>query len=670
MALEQAKTKLSDTLVTFGKNYLGVMITSTLKPVFKDALLSLLDDTKKEVGMKAEVKEDKLGDQKGAEEGDLFGMALDSCRKVETSWSYSFTAYSLYAIRVGYNKGGDFYALGAKYEVRYDVLRCMHDKVAKENPKEVLPPLPPACLHGTYCCCLTRKSDLAGSEAAMRGYLSEFAKAHRTSAALADHFYLGEKYDVQQRAFAVFQEAYQQTQDELVKGEFIRDLPPFNEGEALKALLLAVARQEVIPLIKSMFEPPIPQMANRMERSMNGTVITMVDACMVAWPVAQEVADKAKVKVQELIDSGAEKLVEALKPVLKKVLELVQSKLAKKDDGKEEKLEEKKKKTEIGDYLSQWRFEKTEIGKKLYDALATGSNAKGALHALEDDFDKAVSSTLEAKMKDGVAHIIGDRNAGLEVVSLVLEHVAKQAIGVLKRFTTIKPLMAAAGGVFEAYNTLCTKITPGQSADDVAKNLDACSKEMWGSFPDAGLLLFSKMDALKAHIASEFSSVPEDAIKPLTDCADELYTQQMKALNMLRNQFIKTCRAKLTGDALKSQDSINEVIRPAFRDTVFSIIHILAIDSWKKVAANLIKSAIIQVQKKFEETVWKPIAEGLSAIQSLIPEQLASIGLQIEPMAKAVANIILEKGTKWALNKLIIKLELALFEQAGTVLNM
>jgi len=230
--------------------------------------------------------------------------------------------------------------------------------------------------------------------------------------------------------------------------------------------------------------------------------------------------------------------------------------------------------------------------------------------------------------------------------------------------------MASAGGVFEAYNTLCTKVTPGQSADDVAKHLDACSKEMWGSFPDAGLLLFSKMDALKAHITSEFSSVPEDAIKPLTDCADDLYSQQMKALNMLRNQFIKTCRAKLTGDALKTQDSINEVIRPAFRDTVFSIIHVLAIDSWKKVAANLIKSAIIQVQKKFEETVWKTVAEGLEVIQSLIPDQLASVGLKIEPMARSIANIILEKGTNWALNKLIIKLELVLFEQAGTVLNM
>jgi len=597
-------------------------------------------------------------------------MALNHCRKVETSWSYSFTSYNLYAIRVGYNKGGDFYALGVKYEVRYEILSRMHEKVAKENAKEALPPLPPPCLHGTYCCCLTRKSDMAGSEAAMKTYLSEFAKAHRASSALADHFYLGAAFDQQQRAFAVFQEAYQITQDELVKGEFIRDLPPFNEGEALRALLLAVARQEVIPIVKSMFEPPIPQLAARAEASMHGTVISMVDVVMTAWPIAQDLADKAKVKVQEMIDTGAEKLVEALKPVLKKILELVQSKLAKKDDGKEEKLEEKKKKTEIGDYLSQWRFDKTEIGKKLYDALGTGSNAKGALHALEDDFDKAVSSTLEEKMKAGVANLLGDRAAGLEVVSLVLEHVAKQAVGVLKRFTTIKPLMASAGGVFEAYNTLCTKVTPGQSADDVAKHLDACSKEMWGSFPDAGLLLFSKMDALKAHITSEFSSVPEDAIKPLTDCADDLYSQQMKALNMLRNQFIKTCRAKLTGDALKTQDSINEVIRPAFRDTVFSIIHVLAIDSWKKVAANLIKSAIIQVQKKFEETVWKTVAEGLEVIQSLIPDQLASVGLKIEPMARSIANIILEKGTNWALNKLIIKLELVLFEQAGTVLNM
>jgi len=46
------------------------------------------------------------------------------------------------------------------------------------------------------------------------------------------------------------------------------------------------------------------------------------------------------------------------------------------------------------------------------------------------------------------------------------------------------------------------------------------------------------------------------------------------------------------------------------------------------------------------------------------------MGLKIEPLAKSVANILLEKGVNWALTKLIIKLELVLFEQAGTVLNM
>jgi len=357
----------------------------------------------------------------------------------------------------------------------------------------------------------------------------------------------------------------------------------------------------------------------------------------------------------------------------------VQSKLAKKDEGKEEKSEEKKKKTEIGDYLSQWRFDKTAIGKKLYDALGTGGGAYDALRNLQDDFDGAVASTVEAKMKDGVANIIGEKAASMELVSLILEAVAKQALGVLKRFTTIKPLMAAANGLFQAYAGLeagvqaayaAASFKPDNQLASITPLIDACSLAMWNSFPDAGLLLFSKMDALKAHIKSEFPDVPDEALEPLTSCADELYSQQMIALNSLRVDFIKTIKAKLTGDALKSADSVRDIIRATFRELVFAQIHTLALDGWKKVACNLIQSAIIQVQKKFEETVWPTIASALEAIQSLIPEQLASIGLKIEPMAHAVADIILEKGTTWALNKLVIKLELVLFEQAGTVLNM
>jgi len=648
-----------------------------LIPVVKDALLNLLDDTKKEVGMKVEVKEDKLGDQKGAEESDLFGLQLDSCRKVVTSWSYEFTSYTLYAIRVGYNKGGDFYALGAKYEVRYTVLVVMREKLhyeVKEAKKDV-PDLPPDCLHGTYCCCLVRKSDMAGTEAVMKSYVAELAKNNRSSEALASHFYLGANFEMQKRAQEVFNAAFEQTKAALIKGELVEDLPPFNEGEALRSLLLGMSRQEILPIVRENLGPVANIFPARAEATANQLVVSAVDTAMAGWPVAQGVVDKGKVKVQELISEGAEKLVEALKPVLKKILELVQSKLSKKDEGKEEKLEEKKKKTEIGDYLSQWRFDKTEIGKKLYDAVGSGKDARAALIALEEDFDKAVASTLEAKMKEGVSHLIGDKNANLEIVALVLEHVAKQAIGVLKRFTTIKPLMAASSGLFAAYTNMESKLAAAFAAgspkpEDITKILDGTSKEMWESFPDAGLLLFSKMDGLKAHIKSEFPDVPEDAIAPLTDCADDLYSQQMKALNMLRTQFIKACRAKLTGDGLKSIDSVNEITRTTFRDIVFSIIHILAVDSWKKIAANLITSAVIQVQKKFAETIWPTIASALEAIQSLIPEQLASIGLQIEPLAHSVADILLEKGTTWALNKLVIKLELVLFEQAGTVLNL
>jgi len=200
--------------------------------------------------------------------------------------------------------------------------------------------------------------------------------------------------------------------------------------------------------------------------------------------------------------------------------------------------------------------------------------------------------------------------------------------------------------------------------------IDTASHEMWKTFPDAGLLMYSKIDKLKDQINSEFRDLSDGARKPLTDIADSMYQEQMKALNSLRTQFLLGLKSKLDENALKSESTSMDIVRASFRDLVFSIIHILVVDSWKGVGENLILSAIVQVQNKFEADIWPAIASGLEEVQKFIPKEVEDLGLKIEPLAKSVAFMLLEKGVRWALTKLVIKLELVLFEQAGTVLNM
>jgi len=330
----------------------------------------------------------------------------------------------------------------------------------------------------------------------------------------------------------------------------------------------------------------------------------------------------------------------------------------------------RKKKTEIGDYISQWRFDQTAIGKKFWDGLDS-KDAKEALEKLSGEFDKAVEETLEEKMKAGLSKILGDKTANLEIVALILEHIAKQAVGTLKKFTTIKPLMSASLGMFNVRAELEKELHAGKADQKaVQAAIEKASAEMWKTFPDAGLLLFSQMDKLKDSVKAEFGHLSQPAILPLLQIADQLYAEQMKALNSLRTQFAVGLKTKLEGDALKSDESISAIVRGSFRDIVFSIVHILVVDSWKGISSNLIASAIVQVKEKFTADVWPTIASGLDAIQALIPAPVADMGLQIEPLAQSVAFILLEKGVNWALTKFIIKLELVLFEQANTVLNM
>jgi len=53
----------------------------------------------------------------------------------------------------------------------------------------------------------------------------------------------------------------------------------------------------------------------------------------------------------------------------------------------------------------------------------------------------------------------------------------------------------------------------------------------------------------------------------------------------------------------------------------------------------------------------------LAELQSAIPDVLSSMGLQIVPLARTVAGILIAKGTTFAVTKVILAIENKIFAQ-------
>jgi len=672
--IKNAAKEFAKIIASVGKNYLAAVVVEGLKPVILTGIMECLDDTKKEVGMKVEEPPvDPLGgDMKGAAEQDLFNLELDTVRIVESGWSYQFTAYTIYCIRVGTDKKGKFFALGKRYEVTYNVLAQMHERLKKEFPKEKVQNLPPEAKHGTYCICLTYRSDMVQAENTMRNYMRDMVKNYPASKEVPSFFYLGDKWEQQQRSFKVFMTAFENTKKEVLKGEYYRVLEPFNEGEAVTVLLRSFARHQIIPEVRRNI-PNIPGCTWRMYYQADSAILTAIDTAMAAgWPPVQVAVDKGKEVVNEQVEKGAQKLVEQLKPVLKKVLEVVQSKMSKKDEKEEPKKEdESKKKTQIGDTIKHWKFHKTQIGGKFHDEL-NGADAKAALHNLRDGFEPAMNQHLKEKVSSGTASLLGDRAASLEIVQEIIAKIAEQAVRVINKFTTLKPLMYGAEKMFEVRQSLENGIIQNKDKgmDTINKLIEEAGTSMWKTFPDVGLHLFRDMHNIKEAVSADLSSdCPESGRLPLREAADHLFNEQMKALNSLRTNFVSQVKAKLAADSniLKNDEAIKETIRFTWRVLTFEIIHILMPDSWTQVANAIRISAIEQVKHKFDESVWPSIVPLLEPVQALIPEAIANMGLKVEPLAHTVAVTLLTKGVDWALTTLVIKLEFALFEQAANI---
>jgi len=521
--------------------------------------------------------------------------------------------------------------------------------------------LPPDCLHGSYCFCLTRKSDMGGTESTMRNYLHELVKKYPESKAVPSFFYLGDNWEIQQRGWEIFAEAFKATREEVCKSSYEQALEPFNEGEAVKILLRNVARSEFAPKFRAAtFSVPIDCIQNHLYSASDNLCLGIVESTVTAgWPPIQMAVDAVKDKILKTIDSGAAKLVGELKPVIAKILALVQSKLKKKSEEKEEP----QRGPQFGDVVSKWQFQRSEIGKQFWENL-NKHDAREAMNALRDNSETAMEQFLQAKMASGLKAVLGDKTASLEIVQVVMEAIAEQIVKTLQKFTTLKPLMKGAEKLFdcrlELEKDLCANRTGG--ADAIAKSLEFASKNMWKTLPGIGLRLFIDIYNIKGNIESSLSGVCDEGKKPLTDVTDALYTLQMKALNALRVQLINQLKTRLPSMS-GSDDQVKECVRTTWRELTFNIIGIVMKETWVQLCEAFTVSCIEQVKEKFNKDIWPPIKEGLNEIQSLIPAQLSDMGLKIEPMALKVSTIIIEKGVRWAMTKLLLKVEATLFTQ-------
>lgn len=323
----------------------------------------------------------------------------------------------------------------------------------------------------------------------------------------------------------------------------------------------------------------------------------------------------------------------------------------------------KKKSTVVGDFVKNWQFDRTDVGKQFYIDFGH-LGAKPSLDRLADQLNQAIKDFIDKRLQEGAQKLLGDK-ASFEIVHEVIAHVADQATRMVQRFTTITPLMNASKAFFEVCTELPGKLAGATGDEAKIKVIEEASAAFWHKLPHIAIKLFKDMETVKTQIAQELRTLPDTALTPLTDAADAMYALQMRALNSVRTQFVVSLKAKIA--QLSTKEECELAVRSVFREFVFKNTQVLVNDAWCAVAEAIIQSAFFQVMAKFDEKIWVHIQPTLAALQAAIPAPLASAGLQIDPLAHQVAALIIEKPTRWVVTKLVIKLEEILFNQAENV---
>jgi hypothetical protein len=368
------------------------------------------------------------------------------------------------------------------------------------------------------------------------------------------------------------------------------------------------------------------------------------------------------------MQEGAEKVVEMIKPLIAKAVAVVKEKMAKKAEEKgEEKKEveeEKDTKTKIGDIVHKWQFQKTTIGKTLYENLEKQSATEAV---------KGTSTEITSKLRDAVKKPL---DAIVETLcGTVFVHdwwVQWQIWWMARRITNFICEITTLEGFLEASHKLAAAVdkhvdTDGKGCagkkEETAKFIEGASAALWKALADEAVGLWTKIYSLNASVESVFSSQPEAVTTPLLDLLSHIFEVQVRGFNAIRVSF--TTKLKESLDDAKDHEGVQAAVRKALRDAIFENVNIMAEEHWIKTHQALTAAAKAYVIHMFTVEVWPSIKSGLDELLSLLPEELKSLGIDIAGMVLKIALILVNKGVDWAMNKIGIRLEKAIFEQEG-----
>jgi len=115
----------------------------------------------------------------------------------------------------------------------------------------------------------------------------------------------------------------------------------------------------------------------------------------------------------------------------------------------------------------------------------------------------------------------------------------------------------------------------------------------------------------------------------------------------------------------KDHDALKAASRKALREAIFETINLLAKEHWTRLVDALTEAAKAYVTDRFVNEIWPSIKSGLDELTSLLPEEVSSLGVDIAGIVLKISLIMINKGVEWAMGKIALRMETAIFEQDG-----
>jgi len=327
-----------------------------------------------------------------------------------------------------------------------------------------------------------------------------------------------------------------------------------------------------------------------------------------------------------------------------------------------ERVEEKEKKAEIGDIVTEWKFQKTPIGAKLYEGL-TNTTAVEAIGSSSAEITSKLYHAVKEPIDKVVEVICGAKFVIDPWTQWQIWWMARRVTNFITEITTLDGFLEAGAKLAEAVTPLEGEMAAAVGKkEELEKLADKASAAMWQSLADQAVGLWTKIYKLNEKVESVFSGQPDEVKAPLLDLLSHIFEVQVRGFNAIRVLYCRKLKETLgeCGDG----DAVKAASRTALRDSIFEVINLLAIEHWTKTHEALTEAAKAYVMDRFTNEIWPSIKAGLDALTSLIPEEIVSAGLDISALALKVATIIIEKGVEWGMKKVGLKLEAAIFAQS------